>query len=532
MLKSKTPLLVGLLVIAGAVAFVFTFGSLDEGIDTDEAYPVYALFDDATGLVPNSRVMLSGIEVGRLKAISLDKEFPELARVEILLGKDIVLHEGLLDPKTGVWKDGATAVRQQASLIGDYYVALSPGLRGPQIQAGGRIRNAISSAGLGSVIKNLEGASSAIFPKLESIADDIKSITGGLREALGEQGAVSELKQIRADVAKTTENVMHLSGELRSFLSESVYPHGQDVGAILGNVERATANISKAAAQTTAALDRIMSRLDRASAAVGEFVDEQSRTGDQAAPGTLGAAITSLNKNMAILEGTLESVRAITGNIEQGKGTVGKLLTDDKLIQDIEQIIDDVGDVTSVIGRTQVKIQFRADRYMGSGAFKSTVDFSLHPKPDKYYLIQLIDDPAGRLYTTRRVTTTNDPRVPPVLVEDVEETRSDFKVTAQVAKRWHALTFRYGVMESSGGLGLDLDLLDDALSFKLDLFEMGRNTYPRLRLLAQWEFLSNFFISAGIDDMLNATPRDWFVGVGIRFDDDDLKALLPVTPLP
>jgi len=532
MLKAKTPLLVGLLVIAGAIAFIFTFGSLEEGIDSDEAYTVHALFDDATGLVPNSRVMLSGIEVGRLAKIGLDDEHPELARVEILLRKDITLRQGVLDPQSGVWRDGATAVRQQASLIGDYYVALSPGLRGDAIPPGGRIPNVVSSAGLGSVIKNLEGASSAIFPKLEQIADDIKSITGGLKEVVGEQGAVTDLKQIRKDIAQTTENVMHLSGELRTFLSDSVYPHGQDIGAIMTNIERATSNISKAASQTTLALDRIMGRLDRASAEVGDFVAEQSKVGEAAQPGTIGAAIASLNKNMALLEGTLESVRAVAGRIEQGKGTVGKLLTDDKLIDDIERIVEDVGDVTSVIGRTQVKVQFRADRYMGRGAFKSTVDFSLHPRPDKYYLIQLIDDPAGRLMTTRRVTTTNDPRVPPVLVEDVEETTSDFKISAQLAKRWHALTFRYGIMESSGGLGLDLDLLDDSLNFKLDVFDMGRNTYPRMRLLAQWEFLSHFFISAGIDDMLNAEPRDWFVGVGVRFYDDDLKALLPVSPIP
>lgn len=532
MLKAKTPLLVGLLVIGGAIAFIFTFGSLHSGIDSDEAYPVYALFDDATGLVPNSRVMLSGIEVGRLKTISLDIEHPELARVDVLLRKGIKLYQGVLDPETGLWRDGATAVRQQASLIGDYYIALSPGLRGDVVPSGGRIPNAISSSGLGSVIKNLEGASNAIFPKLEMIADDIKSITGGLREAIGEQGGIDDLKKIRMDVAQTTENVMNLTGELRSFLSKSIYPRGSDVSAIFDNVARATATISKSAERTTEALDRILVHLDRASADVSQFVSTQSQTGESAAAGTLGAAINSLNKNMVLLEGTLESARAVAARVEQGKGTVGRLLTDDKLIGDIEHIIDDVGEVTSIIGRTQVKVQFRADRYIGRGAFKSTVDFSLHPRPDKFYLIQLIDDPAGRLYTTRRVTTTNDPRLPPVLVEDVQETKSDFKISAQLAKRWRSLTFRYGIMESSGGLGLDLDLLNDSLDFKLDVFDFGRDTYPRMRLLAEWEFMTHFFISAGIDDMLNATPRDWFVGLGVRFYDDDLKGILPVTPIP
>ena len=532
MLKAKTPLLVGLLVIAGAFAFIFAFGSLNEGINTGDAYPVYALFDDATGLVSNSRVMLSGIEVGRLGTIALDTEHPDLARVEVLLRRDIKLRTGIYDPEKGLWVNGATALRQQASLIGDYYVALSPGLKGDLIPEGGVIPNAISTSGLSSVIKNLEGATAAIFPKLNKIADDIKSITGGLREVLGEEGGISDLKKIRTDVAQTTENVMNLSREVRSFLNESIYPHGKDLNSIFENVDRATENISRATEHTAESLNNILRHLDGASADIGRFVAAQSQVGDMAAPGTLGAVVNSMEKNMAVLEGTLESVRAVASRVEQGKGTVGRLLSDDKLIDNIEHIVDDLSEVTSTIGRTQIKVQFRADRFIGRGAFKSTVDISLHPRPDKYYLIQLIDDPTGRLYTTRRVTTTNDPRLPPVLVEDVSETKSDFKISAQLAKRWHALTFRYGIMESSGGLGLDLGLLNDSLDFKFDIFEFGRDKYPRFRLLAEWEFISHFFISAGIDDMLNATPRDWFVGLGVRFVDDDLKGILPSIPLP
>lgn len=532
MLKAKTPLLVGLMVVAGAIVFIFTFGSLDDGVDMSDGYPVYALFDDATGLVTSSRVMMSGIEVGRLGTIALDTERPGYARVQIHLRSDVKLRRGVYDPARDTWVNGAAAVRQQASLIGDYYVALSPGLDGETIKPGELIPTAISESGLSSVIKNLEDATSAIFPKLDRIADDIKSITGGLRETLGEEGAVSDLKQIRADVVETTDNVAKLSGELRGFLQESIYPRGRDIDTILDNVERATATIARASGTTAQSLDRILDRLDTATADIGRFVSAQTVVGEGAEAGTLGRAIAALDKNMALLEGTLESVRSVAAGVEQGKGTIGRLLSDDKLITDIERVVADVSDLTSTIGRTQVKLQFRADRFFGRGAFKSTVDFSLHPRPDKYYLFQLIDDPAGKVTTTRRVTTTNDPRVPPVLVEDVVETTSDFKFTVQMAKRWHYLTFRYGIMESSGGLGLDLDLLDEHLNFRFDVFEFGRDTYPRMRLLAQWEFLSHLFVSIGIDDMLNESSRDWFVGAGVRFTDTDIKGLLPFTPSP
>lgn len=532
MLKAKTPLLVGLLVIVAVVAFAFTFGSLDTGMNASDAYRVYARFDDATGLVPNSRVMISGIEVGRLGKIGLDPEQPDIARVELLVRKDIPLHKGIYDEKRGVWIDGAIATRQQASLIGDYYVALTPGLKGPLLKDGDYIANVISETGFGAVLKNLEDASNSVFPKLDAITDDIKAITGGLRQTLAGDHAVADLKQIRTDLAQTTENIAALTGELRGFLKTDIYPRGTDIQQILAHIDRTAATLEAATSRTSASVDKIASSLESATADVRRFVSDQTASADTAKDGTVAHAIARLDHNMAILEGTLENVRTITALVEQGKSTVGRLLTDDKLITDIEKVVADVSDYTSTFSRTQIRLGFRTDYFVGRGAFKNTIDVSLHPRPDKYFLLQLVDDPVGRSTTTRRVTTSNDPRVPPVLVEDIVETREQLKISVEIAKRWDFLTFRYGIIENSGGIGIDATLLDDALNFKFDVFDFGRNTYPRLRLLAQWEFMTHFVLAAGIDDILNGGSRDWFVGLGVTFVDDDIKALLPLAPSP
>jgi len=531
-MKTKTPLLVGLMVIAGAVAFMYTFGSLDQGFDADDTYTVYARFDDATGLVTNSRVMLSGIEVGRLGRIGLDPEMPAMARVELKILNGVALRHGIYDEQRDYWVDGATAVRRQASLIGDFDVAIAPGLRGELLREGDMIPNVVSDTGLSSVIKNLEDASSSIFPKLDAITDDIKSITGGLRQTLGEEGAVADLQRIREDVVVTTANVAKLSAEVREFLAADIYPRGDNIARILDNVERATAAIDGSTVRTLASLERILASVEATTTDVRRFVSAQTAPLETAEPGTVAAAIASLERNMAILEGSLESVRAITARVEQGQGTVGRLLTDDKLISDIESVVADVSEFTSTFGRTEIRMQFRSDYFFGKSAFKNTIDISLHPRPDKFYLFQLVDDPGGLSRLTRRVTASNDPRLPPVLVEDITETSDSLKFTAQLAKRWGFLTFRYGIMESTGGLGLDADLLEDALGFKLDVFEFGRNRYPRTRLLARLEFLTHFFISAGVDDILNGASRDWFVGLGVRFTDNDLKGILPIAPLP
>lgn len=532
MLKAKTPLLVGLMVLAAVGAFIFTFGSLDRGMDEDEAYTVFARFDDASGLAPGSRITLAGIEVGRLGTPALDPEVPAMARVPLTISNEVVLRKGIWNEAKQVWVNGATAVRRQSSFIGDYDVALTPGIEGEIIPPGGLIPNVTAESGLSAVIKTLEDSSKVIFPSLERIADDIKAITGSLRDAIGDEKGQQALENIRSDVEKTTENVRMLSAEMRSFLKQRIYPRGDNIERILANLERTSATLASMSAGSAERLERILERIERVTSTVNRFVDEQTADPDKARDGTIAKTLTGLDKSMALIEASLENIRSVTENLEQGRGTVGRLLTDDKLIDDIERVIDDVEDFTSAFSRTQIKVQFRADYYVGRSAYKSTVDFALHPGPDKYYLFQLVDDPVGRATRKTRVTTSNDPRLPPVLVEEISETDGDFKITAQFAKRFYFLTFRYGVMESTGGVGIDADLLQDALRFQFDVFEFGRDRFPRLRLMAQWEFINHFFLSAGIDDMLNAEARDWFVGLGIRFVDDDIKAVLPIAPSP
>lgn len=525
MLKARTPLVVGLLLIGAVVAFIFAFGSLKTGLDPADLYTVYARFDDASGLAPESRVVVAGIEVGKLGEPILDPKAPTKARVPLLLKKSVVLRKGVWDPKAEAWVNGAAVLRRQASLIGDYDVVLTPGLDGEVIPPGGDIPNVVSESGLGAIMKTVQDSSKTIFPKFEKITGDIADITGTLKASLVDDNGAAGIKQIRQDVAKITENVKTVTEEMREFLKTQVYSRGDDLKAIAQNLEKASAAIAQAAGPSVERIDKILSRVDRVAESIERFVAAQTAPVD-------GGPAPTVSKSLALLEGSMENIRKVTEKLEEGRGTLGRLLTDDKLVNDVEKIVSDVEDFTSTLTRTEIKVSFRTDYFVGRDAFKTTVDFAVAPSPDKYYLIQLIDDSIGKASRTTRVTTSNDPRVPPVLVEEIATTSNAFKLSAQFAKRWSWLTFRLGVLESTGGFGVDASLLDDALAFKLDVFEFGRDVYPHMRLLAQWEFLEHFFLSAGIDDMLNGPSRDWFVGLGLRFVDDDLKSVLPLLPSP
>jgi len=148
MLNRSTPILVGLMILAGMVSFVVTFGALDRGMSLEGAYQVHVTFDDASGLVTQSRVMLSGIPVGEITKIELDPDDPSRARVTLAVMNSVILFEGVLDPATGKYINGASATRQQASLLGDYYVSVTPGIAGKKLAESDRIQNAVTEAGV------------------------------------------------------------------------------------------------------------------------------------------------------------------------------------------------------------------------------------------------------------------------------------------------------------------------------------------------------------------------------------------------
>ena len=92
------------------------------------------------------------------------------------------------------------------------------------------------------------------------------------------------------------------------------------------------------------------------------------------------------------------------------------------------------------------------------------------------------------------------------------------------------MTGRFGVRESTGGIGVDLHLLDDRLELSQDLFGFGEQVTPRWRLALSYEFVRSLWLLGGVDNVLSNERRDYFFGMTLRFNDADLKSVLPFMP--
>jgi phospholipid/cholesterol/gamma-HCH transport system substrate-binding protein len=76
---------------------------------------------------------------------------------------------------------------------------------------------------------------------------------------------------------------------------------------------------------------------------------------------------------------------------------------------------------------------------------------------------------------------------------------------------------------------MDFYFLKDRLWISNDVFAIGEQKYARYRVFLAYEVLQRLWITGGIDDAFNES-RDFFLGAELRFNDEDLKTILPFIP--
>ncbi len=505
--RYATPFRVGLFVLAAGVSLFFILSFARKGgLSAGERKTVHAYFHDASGLSRKSRVQIAGIAVGEISQIALEGT---RAKVTLRIRKEVDL------------RTDAALTKRSESLLGDYLLDLSPGSdRAPPMPEEGEVTRVIDSQGMDKVFGSLEG-----------ITKDIKSVTESLSDVLGGSRGAGSLQRI-------LEALLRLSEATDLAVRES----GRQLTEVLRNFEGISSDVREVTEGQQRSVERIVGNLQVITQDLREVLGSvKDAVGGNGQPGTEGeGAAASLKQSLQRLDRTLANAEEISRKVKDGDGIAGKLLGDDRLAQQLEETIQDVSGLTSRLTHLKTDVTVKSEYLFGQGRAKTAVSLRLVPKPDKYYLVELVDDPRGNVET---VVFRQTPPVEGEPQTQVQQwTRETLKFSAQYARRYGFATLRFGVIESTGGLGLDLSAFDDLFILKFDAFDfsIGEGRLPRLRTALRFAPSSHLFATVGLDDFLNpfvrgpegvVPGRDFFVGVGVYFTDDDLKSVFALVPL-
>jgi phospholipid/cholesterol/gamma-HCH transport system substrate-binding protein len=146
------------------------------------------------------------------------------------------------------------------------------------------------------------------------------------------------------------------------------------------------------------------------------------------------------------------------------------------------------------------------------------VDYS--PKPTIHYLADIIATDDYRLDST-----TGLPKTTPLH----DKGRTMF--SAQYGKDFGDARIRGGIIESTGGFGADYFMLNKKLKLSLDSFDFNayndvRGNKAHLKSYLTYTMKKHIQLYTGYDNFLNKDARNIFFGLGVKFQDDDLKYLI------
>jgi phospholipid/cholesterol/gamma-HCH transport system substrate-binding protein len=484
--RSWASVTVGLLVVVVCAISYFLIRSTSEHNAGSKGIHVWGLFHDASGLFEKSRVQTAGISVGEIDKRELDPTTAR-AKITVKLLPGITLYEN------------AVVSKKSASLLGEYYLEIDPGTPFAEVKGqrqamrplkdGDQVLNIREPTALGDIMADV----GTLLPILHDILDDVHKLTSGTVTDIAEN--ISQLLNRVDNIAANVEGVT---------TSEA-----GDVKASIKNVRDITESIKSL---------------------IGETQGQVAGTG-----GKVQGSIDRLQSTLDNLDKTMKNMEAVTTRLEKGEGTAGKLLTDDTIANNIENITEDASGFVRGITKLQTIVGLRTEYNFISNGVKNYLSVQLMPRPDKFYLIELVEDPRGYSSTARVVSNSSVTGTSSVTTVT---TTNELRFTLEFGKRIGPVAGRFGIKESTGGAGGDLFMLDDHLTLSVDVFNFAASNvgqYPRVKTTLSWDIWNKtIFLVGGADDLLNYTRAkagagggfDYFLGAQLTFNDQDLKSLL------
>jgi len=494
-------------------------------------YTLFAKFRDASGLPKGTKVVIAGLPKGEVIGLEIEGRY---AKVTFKLDDEIT-----------VWTS-AVIVKKARSLLGDNYLEIDPGEEIKQAPDGSR-----------QSFTKL-GPSCPTYKDKDRRKSDVCRQIANVIEATTPDQLLHRIEQTLPNVDRVLESVRDLSEDVRrivngpmqsvaSRIDGLVQREAGTVGDIIERADRSMAKIDQIASDLRSItkgadprIDQILHNLDDASSEAKDLVatarKELTQTGD------------ALRGKLDKLDGAIGNTESITHKINDDKGTLGRLVNDPAIADNVEQITEDAKGFLGTLFGLKAYVGLRSEYNVFAGLARHYVTVELHTRPDKFYLIELEKGPRGAYPD---VTLSFDPTVDPnhwvrkTVIED------KIRFTFQFAKRFSWLTLRYGIKESTGGIGADADLnwFDRELRLSVDAFDASFDQYPRIKLTAAFELFRHLYVLGGVDELLNSPDtlqivkgtssvpiqfdtfrfgRDYFLGGMLRFNDEDLAALLTV----
>jgi phospholipid/cholesterol/gamma-HCH transport system substrate-binding protein len=453
-----------LMAIASMVIVSLKITSNSSGFGEHIAYRT--ILNDASGIFEKSSIKVAGINAGKIKKIELNGS-QALIHFEIL--RDIkITQNSILKIKS-------------VGFLGDKYLDIYLGDPNAERLKEDSFLLAEGGSGFEEIGKDAS-----------DVLKDVKEIARSIRESLVNDKNENVMKEIVENIKGFTETANEVAGSLKNIIN--------------GNEEK---------------LNLIVDDIRKTTAQIAFETDRMKE-------GSLMNDMDSLKPILADAQKTMSDIKSIIEDVKAGKGTVGKLLRDEEVVDKVNETLSGVNRMLNRVNNFHTDIALFSgvnDKHGGMTQF----DLDLYPSPERFFRLGVISNDFGP-DTYKETTTTRNVEgdgQDEEIVRQREVDESAFKFNLQIGRRLGSFGVRAGIFESKGGLGFDYYIPDWGFRSALEVFDYQEEFGPNVRLLTEFRMWNIFYTKLAAEDLASkSNNQSYTISAGLRFNDEDLAALI------
>ncbi|MBR4996196.1 MAG: MCE family protein [Alistipes sp.] len=267
----------------------------------------YAYYNNVGGIQSASHVVIHGVKVGTVTAVILNEDPNKGVEVELTIENKYALP---VDSKAKIFSDG---------LMGGKAVEIVYGSSSEMIPDGGTIKSEETTDLMAMASSEMEG----IIAKVTTIMDNMAQTLESVNKLM-------------------TDNAGHIT-------------------SIVENVDGVTGNVNDMLAKEKKHLEEAMLSLNRFSKSLGDNAEQVDSIIDNMATFSNKLAEADL---IAQIEGTVEQLNKVLSTVNDGDGSVSKLLDD-------KELYDNLAEASANLSSLLADLQENPHRYINVSVFGS-----------------------------------------------------------------------------------------------------------------------------------------------------------------
>ena len=266
-----------ILVISGILLFIYLFNFLKGNDILDSSRTFYTIYENVEGLAPSTPVTINGLNVGKVQDISFTEDGSGKLLVKLIVEEEFNFSKN------------SEAQLYEAGLIGGKAIAIIPAFDNAENASQGDYLKGTIKAGLSELVNQ---RLTPLQEKLETTFVSADSLLVNLNSVFDDR-TKNNLKNSIAQLNTTISSFKSTSESLNQLVSENQ----ESLKSTLNNIENISDNLSKI---------------------------------------TDSIAESDLTETINNLQATISNFNKILIKIENGEGSMGKLMKDEGLYNNLE----------------------------------------------------------------------------------------------------------------------------------------------------------------------------------------------------